>query len=91
MHLCYDRGGAVNALNRILTTREPFGPADSESVFEAGLAGVDKLFDRSNLIYAQTTCASRPTYIIGRKGAGKTAFLFGSTMNYSVRATSSIR
>ncbi|WP_154697838.1 P-loop ATPase, Sll1717 family [Lentzea guizhouensis] len=76
----------MKALNQILTTREPFGPADSESVFEAGLVGVDQLFDRSNLIYAQAIGASRPTYIIGRKGAGKTAFLFGSTMSNSVRA-----
>ncbi|MDQ3152619.1 MAG: hypothetical protein M3R63_13155 [Actinomycetota bacterium] len=68
----------ADTLARILTAREPFGPRDAESLIDAGLAGSDQLFDRSNLIYAQTCAASRPTYIIGRKGAGKTAFLRGS-------------
>lgn len=65
-------------LGRILTTREPFGPRDTESVIMAGLTDAAQLFDRSNQIYAQATSPSRPTYIIGRKGAGKTAFLLGS-------------
>ncbi len=73
-----DQVTAADALARILTAREPFGPRDAESLIDAGLAGSDQLFDRSNLIYAQTSAASRPTYIIGRKGAGKTAFLRGS-------------
>lgn len=62
-------------LDQILTAREPFGPRDAEGLADAGS---ELLFDRTNLIYAQTSAAARPTYIIGRKGAGKTAFLRGS-------------
>lgn len=49
-------------LDRILTIREPFGPRDTESVINLGLASADLLFDRSNLIYSQATSPSRPTY-----------------------------
>jgi hypothetical protein len=64
-------------LGRILTPREPFGPRATEALVDEG--AVAQLFDRSNLIYAQASAAARPTYIIGRKGAGKTAFLRGAT------------
>ena len=67
-------------LAQILTAREPFGPRDSEALVRADPTGSDQLFDRNNLIYAQTSAAARPTYIIGRKGAGKTAFLRGATL-----------
>lgn len=64
-------------LAKILTAREPFGPRDAESLVDLGLAGTEELFDHRNLIYAQTSRVSRPAYIVGRKGAGKTAFLRG--------------
>jgi len=69
-----------NGLRQVLTDQRPFGPGDTESVVHHGLANVDRLFDRTNLIYAQTVADTRPTYIIGRKGAGKTAFLVGSSL-----------
>ena len=65
-------------LARILDHRQPFGPPDTESVVSAGCACIDRLFDTSNLIYAQAVGAARPAYIIGRKGAGKTAFLLST-------------
>ncbi|TWF81159.1 hypothetical protein FHX44_117102 [Pseudonocardia hierapolitana] len=75
-------------LGHILTPREPFGPRATETVVDGGAldpeavdsgeAALAKLFDRSNLIYAQVSAGSRPTYIIGRKGAGKTTFLRGA-------------
>jgi hypothetical protein len=68
----------IDTVGRILTPTEPFGPRASESLFHADLRGTDILFDRSNLIYAQTVGRSRPAYIVGRKGAGKTAFLRSS-------------
>lgn len=70
----------VGQLDRVLTRREPFGPRDTEGVIGLGRTDADLLFDRTNLIYAQTASPARPTYIIGRKGAGKTAFLLGSTL-----------
>lgn len=72
-----DPSTACGKLYHVLTAREPFGPGDTESIIRAG-AGVDLLFDRNNLIYAQADSPSRPAYIIGRKGSGKTAFLLGS-------------
>ncbi|HZG90992.1 MAG TPA: hypothetical protein VEZ42_12340, partial [Pseudonocardia sp.] len=76
-------GGTVQRGSRrigaILTDRQPFGPVDTEGLISAGDPAVDQLFDRSNLIFAQTREAIRPSYIIGRKGAGKTAFLLGAT------------
>jgi hypothetical protein len=66
-------------IGAILTDRQPFGPVDTEGLITADDPAVDQLFDRSNLIYAQTREAIRPSYIIGRKGAGKTAFLLGAT------------
>jgi hypothetical protein len=70
-------------LDRILTESAPFGPLASEDLFRAGLDSAEQLFDRSNLICAQTAHSS-PAYIVGRKGAGKTAFLLGSTVGIHV-------
>jgi hypothetical protein len=71
---------ASNSVASILTAWEPFGPLDSEKLFNPGLVGTEVLFDRSNLIYAQAANVNRPTYIVGRKGAGKTAFLRASAV-----------
>ena len=65
-------------LSEILTAREPFGPRDSETLSRADAAEYDQLFDRNNGIYAQASTARPRTYLIGRKGAGKTAFLHGA-------------
>jgi hypothetical protein len=68
------------AIRSFLTRDQPFGPPDSDSFFVRETDGADAFFDRSNQIFAQARL--RPiTYIIGRKGAGKTAFLYGSTLS----------
>ena len=78
--MAVDRDGPAHPeLDGILTESAPFGPLASEALFRAGLESAEQLFDRSNLICAQTAGAP-PTYIVGRKGAGKTAFLLGSTI-----------
>lgn len=66
-------------IGAILTDRQPFGPVDTEGMLDAEHPGFDQLFDRNNLIYAQTRSDFAPSYIIGRKGAGKTAFLLGGS------------
>jgi hypothetical protein len=66
-------------IGTILTDRQPFGPVDTEGMLDAEHPELDQLFDRSNLIYAQTRADITPSYIIGRKGAGKTAFLLGAS------------
>ena len=65
-------------LDRILTESAPFGPLASDSLFDAEPASAELLFDRSNLICSQAQHTA-PAYIVGRKGAGKTAFLLGAT------------
>jgi hypothetical protein len=65
-------------LARILTPEHPFGFQATETMFEFGRSSTDLLFDRRNLVYQQSVQELRPTYIVGRKGAGKTAFLVSS-------------
>src|SRR5215470_4089450 len=66
-------------LDEILTESAPFGPLESDGLFQDGLEPAQRLFDRSNLICAQTQRVA-PPYIVGRKGAGKTTFLLGTTL-----------
>ena len=67
-------------LSEILTAREPFGPRDSETLLRA-----DCRPNTTNCSTATTASTPKPspparaTYLIGRKGAGKTAFLRGAT------------
>ncbi|MGH3864032.1 P-loop ATPase, Sll1717 family, partial [Actinokineospora sp.] len=68
----------VDGLSRILTPRQPFGPSNTEAMAHFGPELTDRLFDRTNVIYTQAVANEHPTYIIGRKGSGKTAFLGGS-------------
>jgi hypothetical protein len=68
------------AIVRFLTTEQPFGPPDSDRLFGGGFTGTDILFDRANRIFAQAA-PKGASYIVGRKGAGKTAFLFGSILS----------
>jgi len=67
-----------DGLKRVLTPQQPFGPIVTEDVMNLGRSDAGQLFDRNNRVYAQAVSDSPPTYIIGRKGAGKTAFLIGS-------------
>lgn len=66
-------------LDKILTESAPFGPLASDALFQDDPEPAQRLFDRSNLICAQTQQAGAP-YIVGRKGAGKTTFLLGRTL-----------
>jgi hypothetical protein len=68
------------AIVRFLTTEQPFGPPDSDRLFGDGFSGTDVLFDRANRIFMQAA-PKGASYIVGRKGAGKTAFLFGSILS----------
>ncbi|MEU5692367.1 hypothetical protein [Actinosynnema sp. NPDC020468] len=67
-------------LEQVLTADQPFGPIVTEDVVHLGRSQVDQLFDRGNRSYRLAVAESTPTYIIGRKGAGKTAFLLGSNL-----------
>jgi hypothetical protein len=73
-------GRYIPKLSTILNESTPFGPLASDGLFEAEPESAEQLFDRSNLICAQAQLTA-PAYIIGRKGAGKTAFLLASTLS----------
>lgn len=84
----------TDGLRKILTPRQPFGPGNTEAMAHFGPELADQLFDRTNVIYTQAVADAHPTYIIGRKGSGKTAFLVGSlygrTSNYEILRTETI-
>ncbi|MEU3646116.1 hypothetical protein AB0E59_22220 [Lentzea sp. NPDC034063] len=69
-------------LKQVLTPQNPFGPIATEEVITLGRSNASRLFDRNNRVYAQAVADSPPTYIIGRKGAGKTAFLLGPDVRH---------
>lgn len=71
---------AAEGLRRVLTPQRPFGPIATEDVVDSDRSTVDQLFDRNNRVYHQAVGRSSPAYIIGRKGAGKTAFLMGAAL-----------
>lgn len=72
-------GEAVVAAKRVelgayITDHEPFGPVSSDDITQELWC---ELFDRENQVYANLR-AKNPAYVIGRRGAGKTAFLRAS-------------
>lgn len=58
-------------LKRYITKKQPVGPANAEQLNDIDIAKL--LFDTENKIYE--SFISNPTIIIGRRGAGKTAYL----------------
>jgi hypothetical protein len=61
----------------ILSLDEPFGPPDADQLFAGCWDAAFQLIDRTNVVYSRAA-ANRPVYLVGRKGAGKTAFLKGT-------------
>jgi hypothetical protein len=67
-------------LRRYITLEEPFGPSNSEKIV-ADFDAARLLFDKENRIYGQLK--KRTTFIVGRRGAGKTHFLYSEYYNGS--------
>ena len=65
------------SLGDILTPEEPFGPPDADRLFARSSETAFELIDRTNVVFARAAM-NRPVYLVGRKGAGKTAFLKGT-------------
>lgn len=65
------------SLGEILTHEEPFGPPDADVLFARSPETAFELIDRTNLVFSRAAI-NRPVYLVGRKGAGKTAFLKGT-------------
>jgi hypothetical protein len=66
------KGEDLRELRSILTCDEPLGPSNAEQLVNVPFAA-DLLFERQNSIYGELV--TRSGIIVGRRGAGKTAFL----------------
>ncbi|MCP4967954.1 MAG: hypothetical protein GY926_22305 [bacterium] len=67
---------AGHEIGDYINDNSPFGPISSEEITDRQLW--EQLFDRENQVY--TNLRSRdPAFVIGRRGAGKTAFLYALT------------
>jgi hypothetical protein len=73
-------GGSVDegALREQVNLDQPLGPRDTEPLAENEQVFLD-LYDKWNGVHRQSKIA-HPYYVIGRKGAGKTAFLIGTAL-----------
>jgi hypothetical protein len=63
----------MNELAGIITRRQPFGPPDAAQ-YSSHTDLLRLLYDPTNRIHQQAESTGAP-YVIGRKGAGKTAFV----------------
>jgi len=74
-----DQSHEDSSLKDVVTLSEPLGPPQTETVFNMGLDIFSELYDQSNRIHREAR-TENPFFIIGRKGAGKTAFLIGAAL-----------
>jgi len=68
-------------LERVITRRRPFGPPDAAQ-FTSNTDLLRLLYDPSNRTHQQAESSGSP-YVIGRKGAGKTAFVTAPKLDAS--------
>ena len=67
------------ALRDVVTPADPLGPPYSEALLRTSPEVFAQLYDETNHIH-NVTRSENPSYIVGRKGAGKTAFLIGGAL-----------
>jgi hypothetical protein len=63
----------LDTIRPYITKDEPFGPIDSMDIASTDTRALKLLFEQHNWIYKNLR--SRPSIIIGRRGAGKTSYL----------------
>jgi hypothetical protein len=63
----------IEKLRNYINHDEPFGPIDAVDIDENDVEVMEALFEQHNRLYRELH--KRPSIIIGRKGAGKTAYL----------------
>jgi hypothetical protein len=68
-----------NDLHDLVTLETPLGPHASEGLVTARPEVIAQFYDETNRIHTATRL-SNPYFIVGRKGAGKTAFLLGGAV-----------
>lgn len=67
-----------DGLREIVNLEQPLGPRETEPMVGKDRVFLD-LYDKTNGVHRESTVA-HPYYVIGRKGAGKTAFLIGTAL-----------
>ena len=75
-----DEGTWAKRLEEVVNLEEPLGPPQTESLVDMDPEVFRKLYDETNKIHQQTR-TDNPFFIVGRKGAGKTAFLLGTAFS----------
>lgn len=71
-----DAAASLKPLASVLTDEEPLGPRTSDSMARRHPDAFADLYEEANGIH-RLGLSRHPSYIVGRKGAGKTAFLLG--------------
>ena len=66
-------------LRDVITHAYPLGPPFTEAFIGTSPSVFAQLYDSTNHIH-RTTQSKDPSYIVGRKGSGKTAFLIGAAL-----------
>jgi hypothetical protein len=66
-------------LSDVITHRFPLGPPYTEAFIGTSPSVFAQLYDATNHIH-HSTRSKNPSYIVGRKGSGKTAFLIGAAL-----------
>ncbi len=73
--------GAHNekSLSDVINHSFPLGPPMTEAFISTSRSVFEQLYDATNHIH-HATRTKNPSYIVGRKGSGKTAFLIGAAL-----------
>jgi hypothetical protein len=66
-------------LTDVITLREPLGPSFTEALINTNPGVFGRLYDGTSHAHRETR-VDDPSYIVGRKGSGKTAFLLGGAL-----------
>lgn len=74
------RDNGERALREVVNFKEPLGPSQTETLFDMDQEVFRKLYDETNRVH-QIARTENPFFIVGRKGAGKTAFLLGAAFS----------
>lgn len=64
-------------LSDVVTLEKPLGPHEAEPLVNMGQDVFRRLYDETNMVH-RAARTENPFFIVGRKGAGKTAFLVGA-------------
>lgn len=72
-------GQESGRLADVVTLEKPLGPPESEALVGLGDDVFRELYDETNTMHASAR-KDNPFYVVGRKGAGKTAFLIGAAI-----------